>query len=130
MGIEPTNQLVTGSPVLKGIKPCEQDSPIKCTIPYNPFIIKGFPVFPVSVEIGKKRSYRERHGHKTVIKADWAEGKLLGRPEGTIGKNKLDGKEREIKEFLAKGVNRANIARFFEVTFPTLENFIQSRGLR
>jgi DNA invertase Pin-like site-specific DNA recombinase len=58
------------------------------------------------------------------------EGKLLGRPKGTIGKSKLDGKEKEIKEFLAKGVNRANIARFFGVTFPTLENFIQSRGLR
>ena len=58
------------------------------------------------------------------------EGKLLGRPKGTTGKSKLDGKEKEIKDFLTKGVNRANIARFFGVTFPTLENFIRTRGLR
>lgn len=59
-----------------------------------------------------------------------AEGRLLGRPKGTIGKSKLDGKEKEIKEFLAKGVNRANIARFYGVSFPTLENFLKTRGLR
>jgi DNA invertase Pin-like site-specific DNA recombinase len=58
------------------------------------------------------------------------EGKLLGRPKGTTGKSKLDGKEKEIKDFLAKGVNRANIARFFGVSFPTIENFIKTRGLR
>ena len=58
------------------------------------------------------------------------EGKLLGRPKGTIGRSKLDGKEKEIKEYLAKGVNRANIARIYGVSFPTIENFIRSRGLR
>lgn len=58
------------------------------------------------------------------------EGKLLGRPKGTIGKSKLDGKEKEIKEYLAKKVNRANIARIYGVSFPTLENFITTRGLR
>ena len=56
-------------------------------------------------------------------------GKLLGRPKGTIGKSKLDGKEEEIKEYLAKKVNRANIARIYEVSFPTIENFIKSRNL-
>jgi len=59
-----------------------------------------------------------------------AEGKLLGRPKGTIGKSKLDGKEKEIKEYLNKGVNRANIARLYSVSFPTIENFLKSRGLR
>ena len=58
-----------------------------------------------------------------------SEGKLLGRPKGTIGKSKLDGKEKEIKEYLAKKVNRANIARIYEVSFPTIENFIKSRNL-
>ncbi|MHB8109996.1 MAG: recombinase family protein [Syntrophorhabdaceae bacterium] len=59
-----------------------------------------------------------------------SEGKLLGRPKGTRGKSKLDGKEKEIKEFLEKGVNRANIARFYAVSFPTLENFIKTRNIR
>jgi DNA invertase Pin-like site-specific DNA recombinase len=58
------------------------------------------------------------------------EGKLLGRPKGTIGKSKLDGKEKEIKEYLAKKVNRANLARIYGVSFPTIENFIKSRNLR
>ena len=56
-------------------------------------------------------------------------GKLLGRPKGTIGKSKLDGKEKEIREYLAKKVNRANLARIYEVSFPTIENFIKSRNL-
>jgi DNA invertase Pin-like site-specific DNA recombinase len=59
-----------------------------------------------------------------------SEGKLLGRPKGTIGKSKLDGKEKEIKEYLAKKVNRANIARIYGVTFPTLENFLITRKLK
>jgi DNA invertase Pin-like site-specific DNA recombinase len=59
-----------------------------------------------------------------------AEGKLLGRPKGSLGKSKLDGKEREIKEYLTKGVTRANIAKIYEVSFPTLNNFIKSRRLR
>ncbi len=63
-----------------------------------------------------------------LVKARF-EGKLLGRPKGTIGKSKLDGKEKEIKEYLAKRVNRANIARIFSVSFPTIENFIKSRNL-
>jgi DNA invertase Pin-like site-specific DNA recombinase len=58
-----------------------------------------------------------------------SEGKLLGRPKGTIGKSKLDGKENEIKKYLAKKVNRANIARIYDVSFPTIENFIRSRNL-
>jgi len=59
-----------------------------------------------------------------------SEGKLLGRPKGTIGKSKLDGKEKEIKEYLAKKVNRANIARIYGVSFPTIENFIKTRSLK
>lgn len=59
-----------------------------------------------------------------------AEGKLLGRPKGTIGKSKLDGKEREIKEYMGKGVNRANIARIYGVSFPTLDNFLKTRHLK
>jgi DNA invertase Pin-like site-specific DNA recombinase len=59
-----------------------------------------------------------------------AEGKLLGRPKGTIGKSKLDGKEKEIREYLKKRVNRANIARIYGVSFPTLENFLKTRNLK
>lgn len=58
-----------------------------------------------------------------------AEGKLLGRPKGSLGKSKLDGKEKEIKRYLAKGVNKANIARIYDVSWPTITNFIITRKL-
>jgi DNA invertase Pin-like site-specific DNA recombinase len=58
-----------------------------------------------------------------------AEGKLLGRPKGTIGKSKLDGKEDEIRRFLNGGINKTNIARYFDVSWSTLDNFIKTRKL-
>lgn len=57
-----------------------------------------------------------------------AEGKLLGRPKGK-GKSRLDGKESEIKELLAKGVSKASIAKIMGVKWPTLDYFIKTRGL-
>lgn len=66
---------------------------------------------------------------KEGLKRARAEGKLLGRPKGTIGKSKLDGKEDEIKRFLKGGINKTNIARYFNVSWSTLENFIKTRKL-
>lgn len=59
-----------------------------------------------------------------------AEGKLLGRPKGTLGKSKLDGREKEIKAYMKKGVNKANIAKIFDVSWPTIHNFIKTRKLQ
>lgn len=53
-----------------------------------------------------------------------ANGKKLGRPEGR-GKSKLDGKEAEIKALLDKGVSKASIAKIFEVSWGTLDNFLK-----
>ena len=66
---------------------------------------------------------------KEGLKRARAEGKLLGRPKGTIGKSKLDGKEDEIKRFLKGGINKTNIARYLNVSWSTLENFIKTRNL-
>ena len=66
---------------------------------------------------------------KEGLKRARAEGKLLGRPKGTIGKSKLDGKEDEIKTFLKGGINKTNIARYLNVSWSTLENFIKTRKL-
>ncbi len=57
-----------------------------------------------------------------------AEGKLLGRPKGTTS-SKLDGKEGEIQVYLAKGVNLANLARIYGVSWSTMKHFVVSRGL-
>ena len=66
---------------------------------------------------------------KEGLKNARAKGKQIGRPKGTKGKSKLDGKEGEIADYLDKGVTRANIARILGVTRPTLNSFITSRKL-
>ena len=40
-----------------------------------------------------------------------AKGKKLGRPKGSLGRSKLDGKEEEIKKLLALSVSKASIAK-------------------
>ena len=66
---------------------------------------------------------------KEGLKRARAEGKLLGRPKGSLGKSKLDGKEKEIKKYLELGVNKTNIARIFGVGWTTLNHFIKTREL-
>ena len=56
-------------------------------------------------------------------------GVILGRPVGTTGISKLDGKEHEIKGYLSKGVNVANIAKIYDCSWITMKNFIKSRKL-
>lgn len=56
-------------------------------------------------------------------------GKLLGRPKGTLGKSKLDGKEQEIKRLLGLGVTKANIAKIVGCSWSALNSFIKSRNL-
>lgn len=56
-------------------------------------------------------------------------GKKLGRPKGSLGKSKLDGRINEIRRLLALGVPKASIARTMEVEIGTLNHFIRSRKL-
>ena len=59
-----------------------------------------------------------------------ASGKKLGRPKGSLGVSRLDGKEDEIRHFLRLGVSKNAIAKITGVSRPTLYHFIDSRGLR
>ena len=68
-------------------------------------------------------SERTRQG----LAAARAKGKLLGRPKGSLGKSRLDGKENEIKSLLAKDVSKASIAKILEVSRTTLLSFIRTR---
>jgi DNA invertase Pin-like site-specific DNA recombinase len=58
-----------------------------------------------------------------------ARGRLLGRPKGSLGPSKLDGKEGEIRILLGKRVSKASIARILDVAPSTLHSFIRSRRL-
>ena len=58
-----------------------------------------------------------------------ASGKKLGRPKGSLGVSRLDGREDEIRHFLKLGVSKSPIAKITGVTRTTLYNFIATRGL-
>jgi DNA invertase Pin-like site-specific DNA recombinase len=66
---------------------------------------------------------------KEALAAARAAGKRLGRPRGTRGRSKLDGKETQIKELLALHVSKASIAKITGVDRATLYHFIHSRAL-
>lgn len=58
-----------------------------------------------------------------------ASGKELGRPKGSLGKSKLDGKEREIMDLLDKKVSISSIAKIMSVSRNAVYKFIKSRKL-
>ena len=58
-----------------------------------------------------------------------ASGKKLGRPKGSLGVSRLDGREDEIRHFLTLGVSKSSIAKITGVTRTTLYSFIATRGL-
>ncbi len=66
---------------------------------------------------------------KEGMAAAKAKGKLIGRPRGSLGKSKLDGKEEEIRMLLGKRVSKAAIAKILDASRTTLHHFIQTRGL-
>jgi DNA invertase Pin-like site-specific DNA recombinase len=66
---------------------------------------------------------------KEALAAARAAGKRLGRPPGTHGRSKLDGKETQIKELLGLHVSKASIAKITGVDRATLYHFIRSRRL-
>jgi DNA invertase Pin-like site-specific DNA recombinase len=66
---------------------------------------------------------------KEGLTAARAKGKLLGRPKGSLGTSKLDGREEEIRILLRKEVSKASIAKIFGVSRTALYSFIESRGL-
>lgn len=66
---------------------------------------------------------------KEALAAAKASGKKLGRPKGSKGRSKLDGKEEEIKKLLELNVSKASIAKITGVDRATLYHFIKSRGI-
>jgi DNA invertase Pin-like site-specific DNA recombinase len=66
---------------------------------------------------------------KEGLVAARARGRLLGRPKGSRGRSKLDGKEGEIRLLLEKQVSKASIAKIMEVSSTNLRHFIRTRKL-
>jgi DNA invertase Pin-like site-specific DNA recombinase len=66
---------------------------------------------------------------KEGLAAARAKGRLLGRPKGSLGRSKLDGKEEEIRMLLGKEVSKASIAKIVGVSRTALHHFIRTRRL-
>ena len=66
---------------------------------------------------------------KEALARKRADGVQLGRPKGSKGKSKLDGKESEIGMFLAKGVTKASIAKILDCDPGTIAAFIKTRKI-
>ena len=64
------------------------------------------------------------------LNAARAKGRILGRPKGSRGYSRLDGKESEIHEFLEKKISKSSIAKILDVSRSTLLHFIKSRKLQ
>ena len=66
---------------------------------------------------------------KSALAALKAGGKRLGRPVGTKGKSKFDGREAEIAMFLEKRVPMTAIARLLGCSRPGLLYYLKSKNL-
>jgi len=58
-----------------------------------------------------------------------ASGRKLGRPKGSLGVSRLDGREDDIRRFLELGVSKTAIAKLTGVSRTTLYSFMSTRGL-
>ena len=66
---------------------------------------------------------------KEALARKRADGVQLGRPKGSKGKSKLDGKEAEIGMFLSKGVTKASISKILDCDPGTVSAFIKTRKI-
>src|SRR5262245_28596058 len=66
---------------------------------------------------------------KEGLAAARAKGRLLGRPKGSLGTSKLDGKEGEIRKLLEKEVSKRSLAKIMDVSTTNLRSFIRTRKL-
>ena len=55
--------------------------------------------------------------------------RALGRPKGSLGVSRLDGKEDDIRRFLELGISKTAIAKITGVSRTTLYSFMSTRGL-
>lgn len=64
-----------------------------------------------------------------ALRAKRAQGIVLGRPKGSLGTSKLDGKQDQIRELLRHKVSKSAISRMVGVSRTTLLDYVRSRKL-
>jgi DNA invertase Pin-like site-specific DNA recombinase len=64
-----------------------------------------------------------------ALRARKEKGLPLGRPEGSTGKSKLDAQERQIREYLEKGLNITAVAKLCSCQRATLYAWLDKKGI-
>lgn len=67
---------------------------------------------------------------KEALAARVKAGKVLGRPVGSGGKSKLDKHEKEIRDYMAKGINKRAIAKLLDVGHTTLYRWLDKKNIK
>ena len=85
--------------------------------------------------LGRERTLPARSRGQIVAVLDAlaqarSSGRKLGRPKGSLGVSRLNGKEDDIRRFLELGVSKTAIAKLTGVSRTTLYSFMRTRGLK
>ena len=90
---------------------------------YTLALIRMFDIFAHMERTLIRRRTRE------ALRRARIKGTILGRPRGKLSKSKLDGKEDDIRFYLAKGVSKSSIAKILDVGWTTLDHYIKTRRI-
>ena len=90
-------------------------------------IERNFIALRTKESIAKRKQELEEKGY--FINAKGEKVTSLGRPRGKASITKLDKREKEIKDYLKKGVSKRSIARIVECAPNTLYAWLKRKGL-
>lgn len=78
--------------------------------------------FPFGLAVEIERELISSRTREALVKLK-SEGKVLGRPKGSLSKSKLDGKEKEIDYYLSKQISIKSICKLLDVPPTTFYGF-------
>ena len=82
------------------------------------------------VSTAQQDARRQRRAILDALAKARASGRKLGRPKGSLGVSRLNGKEDAIRRFLELGLSKTAIAKLTSVSRTTLYSFMSTRGLK
>ena len=89
----------------------------------------AFVAMKENIRIEGQRDLISERTREGLAKAR-ASGQKLGRPKGSLGVSRLNGKEDDIRRFLELGLPKTAIAKLTGVSRTTLYSFMRTRGLK
>ena len=116
-----------------------------CSIEYNQFhvphlsdktpeaVFHGQPAKTVAclrVSTAQQDARRQRQAILDALAKARVSARKLGRPKGSLGVSRLNGKEDAIRRFLERGLSKTALAKLTGVSRTTLYSLMRTRGLK